>query len=337
MSANSSLSAAALALSLLTAAPASAEADWFASLYTGDGVELRADERVFTLYALLNAMGYDEAPVTRQHPLPRRYFHPVRQDVRTRLLSGDPAVRQQADLFFDAHPVPLERYLQYTVNSAAPPFATGAKAKDLQDLKGLEGLLRAVHTQWNLQDLMGAVQGEYRKALKPYLTTLDAPLGRMKKALRVPDNGPQALLVMNLLEAQDAVRGVMGDNEVVLVVGPAEKPNLEGILREYARVFVAPQVAKKAPGWGGGAVMLKEGQLLGAKEQTVSDYATALFTRALVLKSLDATDAQYDAEANKGYFGLKDVAKGFDDGKPLDAWILDALAKVETRRPSPKK
>ena len=36
-------------------------------------------------------------------------------------------------------------------------------------------------------------------------------------------------------------------------------------------------------------------------------------------------------------FGVKDVAKGFDEGKPLDAWMLDALARAETRRPAPKK
>lgn len=338
MSALRKLPVLAAVVAVLLSAPAFAEADWFASLYTGDGVELRADERVFTLYALLNAMGYDEAPVTRQAPLPKYYFHPVRKEVRTRLLAGDPAIRQQADVFFDAHPQPLERYLQYTVNSAAPPFSSGAKAKDLQDLKGLEGLLRAVHTQWNIQDIMASVQGEYRKALKPYLTSLDAPLSKMKKNLRVPDNGPQALLVVNLLEAQDAVRGVMGDNEVVLVVGPSDKPNVDALLREYARVFVEPQVSKKAQsGWGGGPLMLKEGQLLGAQEKTVGEYATSLFTRALALKAMDATDAQYDAEAAKGYFGLKDVSKGFDDGKPLDAWMMDALARVETRRPAPKK
>lgn len=327
-------------IAVLAAAPAFAEADWFASLYTGDGVELRADERVFTLYALFNAMGYDNAPVTRKDPLPKYYFHPVRKEVRTRLLAADPAIRQQADVFFDAHPVPLERYLQYTVNSGPPPFASGPKAKDLQDLKGLEGLLRAVHTQWNIQDVMGAVQGEYRKALKPYLTSLDAPLGKLKKSLNVPDNGPQALLVMNLLEVQDTVRGVMGDNEVVLVVGPSDKPNLDAILREYARVFVEPTVSKKAQsGWGGGPVMLKEAQLLGATDRSVGEYATSLFARALALKAMDASDAQYDAEANKGYFGLKDLAKGFDEGKPLDAWMMDALSKTETRRPAaaPKK
>lgn len=326
----------AVALCLL-AAPAFAEADWFASLYTGEGVELRADERVFTLYALLNAMGYDEAPVVRKDPLPKYYFHPVRQQVRTKLLAADPAIRQQADLFFDGHAKPLQQYLAYTVQSAPPPFQTGAKAKELQDLKGLEGLLRAVHSQWNVPELLASVQGEYRKALKPYLTSIDGPLTKLKKVLRVPDNGPNSLIVMNLLDAQNSVRGVMGDNELVLVVGPSDKPNVEGVLREYARVTVEPVVAKKAAGWSGGATLLKEAQLAGAQERTVPEYASALFARAAALKAQDAADGQYDAQAQAGYFGLKDIAKGFDDGKPLEAWAMDALKTAETRRPAPKK
>lgn len=326
-----------IALCLLSA-PAFAESDWFASLYTGEGVELRADERVFTLYALLNAMGYDDAPVVREYPLPKHQFHPVRQNVRTKLLAADPAIRQQADVFFDAHPKPLDQYLAYTVSSAPPPFQTGAKQRELSELKGFEGVLRAVHTQWNITDVLASVQAEYRKALKPYLTAVDAPLVKLKKLLKVADTGPQSLIVMNLLDAQNSVRGVMGDNEVVLVVGPSDKPNIDGILREYARVFVEPSVKGKAQsGWGGGPTMLKEAQLAGATEKTVGDYASALFARAAALKAQDATDAQYDAAANAGYFGLKDIAKGFDDGKPLDGWMMDALKQTEARRPSPKK
>jgi hypothetical protein len=321
-----------------TAATARAESDWFASLYTGEGIELRADERVFTLYALLNAMGYDTAPVTRQYPLPKYQFHPVREKVRARLMTLDPDVRKQADAFFDAHPQPISRYLAYAISSAPPPFQTGAKSKDLAELKGLEGLLAKVYGAWKLDDLMGSVQAEYRKSLKGYLTAVDGPMAKAKKLLKVPDTAPESLLVVNLLEAQNEVKGVMGENEVVLVVGPSDKPNVEGLLREYGRVFVEPVVAKKAQAsWAGGATMLREAQLAGAAEQSVGEYATALFARAVALKAMDANDAAYDAAAQKGYFGLKDIAKGFEDGKPLDSWAMDALAKAETRRPAPKK
>ncbi len=321
----------------LVAGAARAESDWFASLYTGDGTELRADERVFTLYALLNAMGYDDAPISRQNPLPKHAFHPVRAQVRQKLLSASPEVRKQADAFFDAHPVPLGRYLAYTVSGAPPPFASAPKSKELADLKGLEGLLAAVYGQWSVQDLMGQVQAEYRKGLKGYLTALDAPLSKARKLLKVPENGPQSLVVLNLLDAQNEVKGVMGDGEVVVVVGPSDKPNVEGVVREYGRAFIEPQVSKKAQAsWAGGASLLKEAQLLGAPERTVGDYASALVARALALRALDAPDAAYESAAGQGYFGLKEIARGFDEGRPVDAWALDALAKAEARRPARK-
>ena len=83
---------------------------------------------------------------------------------------------------------------------------------------------------------------------------------------------------------------------------------------------------------------LREAQVAGATEQTVADYATTLLANAVALRALDSSDAAYDAAEKKGYFGEKDVAAMFD-GRPLDAFVLDALGKAEAHRPSaaPKK
>ncbi len=322
---------------MLFAAPAHAESDWFASLFTGEGTELRADERVFTLFSLLNTMGYDAAPVSRGQPIPHYLYHPVRQQVRARLLSADPDVRKQADAFFDAHPQSLVRYLAYVVNGGPPPFQVEPKSKELSDLKGFEGVLAKAYSGWKLEELMGSVQGEYRKALKGYLTAIDGPMGKARKLLKVPEGGPQSLVVLNLLEAQNEVRGVMGDNEVVVVAGPSEHPNVEGVVREYARVFIEPQVSKRAQaGWGGGASMLREAQLRGAAEQSVGEYASSLLARAVALKAVDAPDAVYESAAQKGYFGLKELGRGFDEGRPLEGWALEALGRLEARVPGKK-
>ncbi|MFZ5469703.1 MAG: hypothetical protein ACOZIN_09725 [Myxococcota bacterium] len=322
---------------LSAAGPAFADADWFASLYTQEGVELRADERVFTLYALFNVMGYDAAPVVRKDPVPKYDFHPVRAAVRAQLAAADAEVRRQAEQFFDSHPQPLDKYLAYVVNSAPPPFTTGAKSKELSDLKGLEALLAKAHHSWKLGELMAQTQSDYRRALKAYLRTLDVPLSKARKLLKAPEEGLESLLVVNLLEAQGVTRGVMGDREVVLVVGPSDKPDLEGVLREYARVLLEPKVSKKAQtSWAGGAALLREARLVGASERTVGEYAAALLSRALALRALDAADAVYEAATQQGYFGLKDIAKSFDDSRAVDAWALEALAKAETRRPAKK-
>jgi hypothetical protein len=319
------------------AAPVAAQTDWFASLYTGEGIELRADERVFALFSVLNAVGYDAGPVTRKEPVPKVMYHPVRQQVRSRVIGGDAEPRRVADAFLDAHPLALRHYLQYAVSASPPPFSSGPKAKDLQDLKGLEAVLQKAWAGWKLEELMGTVQGEYRKVLKSYLSAIDAPMVKTREILKVPEGGQQSVLVVNLLDAQNEVRGVQTDSEVVLVVGPADKPNVEGLLKEYARVMVDPVVSKKAAAWSNGAAVLREAQVAGAAEQTVGDYASALVATAVALRAMDANDAAWDAAANRGYFGAKDIAALFDGGKPLDGWVFDALARAEAKRPSAKK
>jgi hypothetical protein len=121
-----------------------------------------------------------------------------------------------------------------------------------------------------------------------------------------------------------------------LIVGPSDKPNVEGLVREFARLTVEPAVAKQISKWAGGAGVLREAQLAGAPEQTVQDYATSILTMAVALRATGANDAAWDAAAAKGYFGIKDVSKLFDEGKPLETWVLDAMQKVETRRPAKK-
>lgn len=326
------------ALLLLVASPsfAASKGDWFASLYTGEGVELRNDERVFTLFAIFNAMGFDQGPVTRKEPIPRVVYHPVRQQVRGRVIGGDPEVRKAADAFFDAHPTAIRRYLSYVVGSDQPPFAAGAKAKDLQELKGLEQLLSKAWTGWKLEELMASVQTEYRKSLKSYLTGTDFPLSRARAMLKIPET-QEALIVVNLLDAQDQVRSVSGEaGEAFIIVGPSDKPNVEGVIREFARLTVEPVVARQVGKWSGGVAVLKEAQLAGATEQSLQEYATAAVCTAIALRSIEAPDAAWDAAAARGYFGIKEISKLFDEGKPLDTLVMDAMQKLETRRPAKK-
>jgi len=323
---------------LLLAGPALAasQGDWFASLYTGDGVELRNDERVFTLFALFNALGFDQGPVTRKSPVPKIIYHPVRQLVRGRVIGGDPEVRKAADAFFDSHPKSLGHYLDYAIHAGQPPFTTGPKARDLNDLKGFEQILAKAWKGWKLDEVLAQVQPEYRAALKTYLDGLDQPLAKARTLLKVPES-TEVLLVVNLLDAQDQVRAEHGDGqEVFLIAGPSDKPNIEGVIDAFARLEVEPKVSKAAAKWAGGAQVLREAQLAGASEKTVADYATELFARAVAMQAMGADDKAYEAAAAKGYFGLKELAKSFGEGKPLEAWAADGLSRVEARRPQRK-
>ncbi|MFN7135170.1 MAG: hypothetical protein ACK4N5_24055 [Myxococcales bacterium] len=164
----------ALCLTLLSAAPARAERDWFASLYTNEGIELRADERIFTLYALLNAMGYDDAPVVRQYPVPARDMHPVRLQVRNEL-KLDPGQQAKASSYFDAHPVPVDQYARYAL-TVEPPGTFARTQGSPNELKGAEALLADAYGQLKLAEVFAKVQAEYRAALKAYLPVVEGPV-----------------------------------------------------------------------------------------------------------------------------------------------------------------
>ncbi|WP_224249821.1 hypothetical protein [Hyalangium gracile] len=320
-----------IAVLLALGAPlARAETDWFASVYTPAGVEVRADARVFALFCLLNRAGYDAGPLRREHPVPAYRYPPARVRVREALASADPAVLQRAQAFFDAHPLPLERYLALTVRIEDE---TDIPA-EFRELEGLETLLDLVEERWPLPVLRTETFDDYRSVMRSYLAVLDAPLQRASRLLRLPESGPGVRVVVNLLAEEGWVRGFRTGKGVVVVVGPGKAPELELLMWEYARLMLPARVGEQAQArWTAGPALLKEAQGLGAREATVGEYAVALLSRALALAALEAPDSAYEAAGRQGYFGLKALAGSFGDARPVDAWALEGLARVGTGRP----
>jgi hypothetical protein len=308
---------------------AQAEADWFSRLYTPRGTELRADSRVFTLFALLNRAGYDAGPVRREHPVPAYRYSPARARVREALAGADPAVLQRAQAFFDAHPLPLERYLALALllEDEAPVPA------ELRELEGLETLLDQVEAKWPVASLRAETFDQYRGEMRSYLAVVDGPLQRAQRLLRVPETGPGVRIVVNLLASEGWVRGYRTAQGVVLVVGPGKTPELERLMAEYARLLLPPQVGEQAQArWAAGPALLREAQALGAREATVGEYAMALLSRAVALAAVEAPDSAYEAAQREGYFGLKGLAGSFGEPRPVDAWALEGLARVGAGR-----
>lgn len=311
---------------------AATEGDWFASLYTSGGVELRPDNGVFTLFSVFNAVGLDHGAIVRSNPVPKTSYPKVRELVRSRVLGVEAEVRRAADAFLDAHQIPLDRYLAYALSIDAPSFdhppASG-------ELKGLDQLLRQAWTGWRLEELVSDAQAAQRQALKAWLPVLDEPLGRAKEALRSP--GVEVVLIVNLLDAPDTARAVAGGvGRIFLIVGPTASPDVELIIRELARFLIEPLVARQAGRWAAGRAVLLEAQQAGAREKTVEALATQALSTAVALKAVGAAEARWDAASSGGYFGIRDAAKLLYDAKPLDGWVLDAMHKLETRRPAKK-
>jgi hypothetical protein len=319
-----------LAVLLALCAPlARAEGDWFSRIYTPRGTELRADSRVFTLFALLNRAGYDVGPVRREHPVPAYRYSPARARVREALASADPTVLQRAQAFFDAHPLPLERYVALAIllEDDAPVPA------ELRELEGLEALLDLVEDRWPVASLRAETFDHFRAEMHSYLAVVDGPTQRARHLLRVPETGPGVRIVVNLLASEGWVRGYRTAQGVVVVVGPGKTPDLERVVWEYARVLLAPQVGEQAQArWAAGPALLREAQALGAREATVGEYAVALLSRAVALAAVEAPDSAYEAAQREGYFGLKALAGSFAEARPVDAWALEGLARVGAGR-----
>jgi hypothetical protein len=326
----------AAALALIPAAAFATSQDWFASVYSPQGVEVRADERLFTLFATLNALGYDEAPVVRQNPVPKRELSPVRVRVRQSLATLDPKLKDQVSAFFDAHPLPLAKYVAYTAQLGPAPSFTAPAGAQPAELAGFEKQLAAVYQAAKMHELFAEVQDAYRTDTKAYLALVDEPLGKARKLLRDPSG--RAIVAVNDLDGRGAAQAVGVGTDALLVLGPSAKPDVQGVVRAYARLILDPLVAKRASALKGAAdqaaVVRGSG---GPALEGAADYASELLARAIAIKYA-STDVAADEEAaqKQGFAGIKEAVRAVEQlGKterPLEQVVPDVLAGIELHK-----
>ena len=327
----------ALASSLL-ALPATtfASSDWFASVYSPKGVEIRADERLFTLFATLNALGYDDAPIARKDPLPRYEFSPVRTEVRQALATLDPKLKAQVNAFFDAHPLPLAKYAAYAAQLGPAPDFTAPASAQPAELHGFEKQLAAVYRAANVQALFAAVQDAYRADTKSYIAAIDGPLFQARKLLHDPAG--RTIIAVNDLDGRGAAEAVPLGADALLVLGPASKPDVQGAVRAYARLVLDPLVAKRASALKGAAeqaaVVRGSG---GPALDGAADYASELLARAIAIQVASQNPtADEDAALKQGFAGIKEavhaVAELGKPDRPLDQVVPDVLARIELHK-----
>ncbi|WP_373049102.1 hypothetical protein [Vulgatibacter sp.] len=337
----SSLCAALAALAIAFPVAARAE-DWANSLYTEGGIELRADERVFTLFAALNEMGLDDAPISRKDPIPKREYDPVRQQVRD-AVTLDPALRGKFEAFFDKNPAPLRTYTAYALAvGPAPTFAAPEKLpKELAALKGFEALLAEFYGKASIQKIFDAVQPAHREALKRYTAVVDKPIASARDILKAPetDDSPRVVLVLNLLDGRGSSYGVGTADETWLVVGPAgSTPDAQAIVKAFARVEIQGAAEAGDKSLKGGSQLLREiqeaGYAVGAGN--VADYVAETLARAVAIKAVVAdgeTSRAFEAEKRRGFVLVSDMNRGLaiyaKSPKPMNTFLADFLREVD--------
>ncbi len=319
---------------LVFAAPSGARAgaDWFASLYSLEGAELRADEGVFALFALMNAAGYSEAPVVRAHPVISREYDPVRIQLRATLVL-EPELRQKLERFFDEHPQSMRRYVEWVLSTkGAPSFEpTGASPSEL---KGFEALLAEFYARNDLGKTFAALQDDYRAALRPWLAQIDQPLANVRKTLKQKEAAPPFLvLVANPLDGRGNAYASLQQNELFAVVGPSSKPDLYSMARAYAWGILEPSLAKRK-------ITSAADLAAAAGADSPQSFAIESLARAVACYSLGLSDTEIAARTQGGYWAvpaLVPLVRSYDRGeRNFDSLINDSLVAIAISRDAPK-
>lgn len=338
---------AAVALCLSLAASARAQDGWATSIYSAGGAELRVDERVFTLFAALNELGYDVAPVTRQHPIPKREFDPVRQAVRD-AASLQPALRAKFEAFFDKNPLPVRAYLTYTLAVGdAPGFKAPEKPPvGTESLVGFEELLREFHAQAKIGAMFAKAVEIHRDAMRAWAKVVDAPLAQAREALGVKEteDSPLTVVVVNLLDGRNQSQGIVVGDELNIVVGPpGQKPDPTLVARAFARAEVVALTRGNGKHLRGGENLLQEIRSAGypIEAGTVDEFVAENLARVIAIRATLPKEEQgraMEEEFWRGFVLVKELNRGLaiynasKGAKPLDRFIADFLREIDTAK-----
>jgi hypothetical protein len=162
------------------------------SLFSDESVEVRADERLFTLMLLFNGMGWSETAEYGAEPLKSPVYKGMRKDLIGKLSSYRERylpnrVLNRAKRFVVQHPAAIEDYIEATLHiSRSPEFKMGSSLPPrLAKLKGLAGLLKGAWRDARVKVLMSRYKDQLIEAQQGLLSSTDkrtGPLVRMLKA-----------------------------------------------------------------------------------------------------------------------------------------------------------
>lgn len=323
-------------LATLTSAAAPNEAPMV--LITDHGVELQANERVFLLFAALNAAGYSEEPKHEGPPLNAPVFHPIREDVRD-ALRGKEAREALGPVreVFETQPLPIRTYIEAVLALGAEGVKPGKEAATLAGaLAPLERFREGARVA-AVFDEVAAAQRDHMKALKAKLETdFEAARAVMgDEGFRAPVD---LVVVPNPLDGHGLVREATLGGKTYLVVGPGLEAGRAAILEEALRptIGAAVEAAWRNRGrladdferrkssrriserWSSGAAYLTDA-LVGA-------VAHRAITRTDGSVGRDADEQFIDEQAKEGMYWTRNAFRMLGDRG--DASLVAAVPKL---------
>lgn len=328
-----------LALTAITLASPGAVRDAPMKLITQHGVELRADEDVFVLFAALNAAGYSEETERKGPPLRAPVFHGIRVDVRDALRS----VRKKGSMdkvrnLFEKNPGEIEDYLSATLALSSKAKLSGTPAKLKGNLPPVFDALRDEGKLVKLFDDLAIKQRNHAKELKGMLEKdFAAASSILGGTLRAPGS---LVVVPNPLDGHGIVRVVDHGDTRYVVVGPGHDTARVAILRAALRsALTAPSKASfgSARGFARSWDGLKTSRRIRTEFKDGPTYLAESLTRAIThrvlskKKSRDADEDFIDEQAKDGIRWARASLKlvdGLEKGKPIAEQLPKVVGKV---------
>ncbi len=341
------------ALAPILASPSVARAeiqpDWYSSLVSDRGLEIDADVRLFTLFAALNSLGYDDGPLARKDPIPRPALSAARLLVRTRA-PVPPALAARFQAFFDAHPAPLRAYVAFVTSLGAPPeFAPGSPPAEAASLKGFEALLAEYYRTTGVAAAHAELLPQYRTAIAGSLTSMDAAFAsadRLLASARGEQPAPP-VIALDLLAAPGSGYGLRQGGGTLISVGPGpsgDRPDVERAIELYAQVRAGAMIEERAAAVRGLPDLLAKVRRahLAAGDLAPGEYLSSCFSFALAASAIpEERAAELDRADANGCWISRDLEKVLSEtasspsASPLDALLTEGLSALDLRRVGP--
>lgn len=209
---------------------------------TGAYVQLAADERLFTLFAALNAAGYDEENNEQG-------FSAVRQQVRDELAGKSlPSLRRLRPYLAMCRFIHVSQCATWVLQrGSAPDFARAVDDWAIQApallFFGFDRALAAFYQEAEIAALWQAQQPAYAAEIERYRPLVEPAVAEVFAYLRLTEPPTAGVIVLpNLLDAYWRGYGPQVGTLSYVVMGPAIEPNVGLIQHEAMHPILNPLV-----------------------------------------------------------------------------------------------
>ena len=254
-------------------------------------IDFRADLRLFTVMAALNAAGFD-------YERPNQDMSPVRQAVRLALKDLEPSLSSRLAAFYQSHRGIEEESRQQIAYTSlalliadAPAFSLTEEEdtipNDVLKIQGFAQLVEEFYRIAQIETLWSRFRGSYQAESRAYRPVLEKVIEDILRYFRI---GPrrvlnrQMILIPDLLNAKDLVNARNLDRTYYIVVGPTDEPgkNYSSLQHEYLHVLVDPLVEKFAAQLRSRKEILKVARAQPKLKQEFRDSATLVVIESLI-------------------------------------------------------